>query len=51
MYHVYFADHFLKQFKKYGKKFNHLSEDLIQSLENFHPTTAVALGKKLIKCG
>ena len=49
MYRVYLADHFLRQLKRYVKKYRSLRDDLLLTLEHFHPETAQYLGAKLYK--
>ena len=49
MYHVYLADHFLRQLKRYVKKYRSLENDLIKTLQNFNTETAQYLGSKLYK--
>ena len=49
MYRVYLADHFLRQLKRYVKKYHSLRDDLLVTLEHFHPESAQYLGGKLYK--
>ena|SRR3989338_8913976 len=49
MYQVYLADHFLRQVKRYLRKYRSLNDDLIETLHCFTPDSAQYLGRKLYK--
>lgn len=48
-YKIYLSDYFLKQLKSLLKKYKHLEEDLVLTLENFNIQTTIPLGAGLYK--
>lgn len=49
MYHYHITNHFKRQLKPYGKKYETILDDVISALKNFEPARSVALGKSTYK--
>lgn len=49
MYHLVILPHFKRQAKPYTKKYRHLKEALVDTLENFRPNQHTALGNGVFK--
>lgn len=46
---VYFTKHFKRQLKRLKKKYQHVSDDLLDNLDHFNLASAISIGKSIYK--